>query len=48
MELTYYDKFLLVLLEEAEGTINKCLIAESGPETVLLRCSEPLSVWESL
>lgn len=47
MELTYHDKFLLVLLEEAEGTINKCLRAESGPESVLL-CSEPLSVWEFL
>jgi len=48
MELTYHDGFLLVLLEEAEGTINKCLVAESGPETLLLRCSELLSVWESL
>lgn len=45
MELTYHDEFLPFLLEEAEGTINKCLRADSGPETVLLIYSEPLSVW---
>lgn len=48
MEFTYHDEFLFVLLEEAERTINKGLVAYSGPETVLLTCPEPLSVWGSL
>lgn len=48
MELTYHDEFLPFLLEEAEGTINKCLRADSGPETVLLIYSEPSSLGISL
>lgn len=39
MGFTYHDKFLLVLLEEAAGTMNKWLIAQRGPETL---CYSPV------
>lgn len=50
MEFTYHDEFLLVLLEEAAGTVNKSLVAYSGPETLLLTCPEQtdMAVWGSL